>query len=84
MFSKLTPVASIAILAIATSVPGQCDTSSKGMCCGSVASAGSKSVAPILEGLGIVVQDLNVPVGITCSPILWVAKSLSVVEENID
>ncbi|KAH9850882.1 fungal hydrophobin-domain-containing protein [Lenzites betulinus] len=38
-------------------------------CCESVQSANSAAVSPILGLLGVVLQDLNVPVGLTCSPI---------------
>ncbi|ESK83732.1 hydrophobin [Moniliophthora roreri MCA 2997] len=38
-------------------------------CCDSVQSASSNPVAVILGLLGIVLQDLNIDVGLTCSPI---------------
>ncbi|KDQ51801.1 hypothetical protein JAAARDRAFT_704037 [Jaapia argillacea MUCL 33604] len=38
-------------------------------CCQSVESASSPSAAAILGPLGVVLQDVNVLVGLTCSPI---------------
>jgi hypothetical protein len=76
MFSKLSVaiVSSLAILAAATPVPtdggstNQCTTGSQ-QCCNTVTTA-KDPVASLLIGLlGIVVQDVNVAVGLTCSPI---------------
>ncbi|KAH8109099.1 hydrophobin-251 [Phellopilus nigrolimitatus] len=73
MFSKLAFVASLAVLAVATPAPtspppSQCDTGPI-QCCSSVQSAGSPSIASLLGLLGIVVQDVTVPIGVNCSPI---------------
>ncbi|KAF5346282.1 hypothetical protein D9758_011498 [Tetrapyrgos nigripes] len=46
----------------------QCNTGPI-QCCDSVDKAGSSAVSPILGLLGVVIQDLNVLVGINCSPI---------------
>ncbi|KAI0315418.1 fungal hydrophobin-domain-containing protein [Amylostereum chailletii] len=51
-----------------TEPASQCDTAPV-QCCDSVGTAGSSVVAPILSNLGIIVQDSDVPVGITCSPL---------------
>ncbi|KAL4245050.1 Hydrophobin [Abortiporus biennis] len=48
---------------------GQCNTGPV-QCCNSVQPAGGKDASTLLGSLGIVLQDLNVPVGLTCSPIL--------------
>ncbi|KAL5476733.1 hypothetical protein ACEPAI_2919 [Sanghuangporus weigelae] len=64
MFSKFSSFAFAIILAVATPALSQCDTSIKAMCCSSVAPAGSTAMAPILSAIGVVIQDVNVPVGV--------------------
>ncbi|KAK1231450.1 hypothetical protein PQX77_005430 [Marasmius sp. AFHP31] len=70
-FNKLFAVSSLATLAVATplqSRAGSCNTGPI-QCCNSVTSA-KDPVASLLIGLlGIVLQDVNVLVGLTCSPI---------------
>ncbi|EJD00369.1 fungal hydrophobin [Fomitiporia mediterranea MF3/22] len=68
MFAKLASFASVIILAVATPVLGQCDTS-KAECCSSVGKASDPAIAKELGLLGVVLQDVNVPVGVGCSPI---------------
>jgi hypothetical protein len=76
MFSKLpiAIVSSLAILAAATPVPtdggstNQC-TSGTQQCCNTVTKASDPAASLLLGLLGIVVQDVNVLVGLTCSPI---------------
>lgn len=61
--------ATLATSALAGGIaPGDCTTGPI-QCCNSVDKAGSDAVSKILALLGVVVQDLNVLVGITCSPI---------------
>ncbi|KAL1940963.1 hypothetical protein VTO73DRAFT_7599 [Trametes versicolor] len=71
MFAKLFTLSALAILAVATSASAADGSCSPGalQCCQSVAPAGNPAVAPILAALGIVVQDLSVPVGVTCTAI---------------
>ncbi|EJD00381.1 fungal hydrophobin [Fomitiporia mediterranea MF3/22] len=68
MFAKFTSFATLALLAVATPAMSQCDTGSL-QCCNSVQKADSSSIAGLLSLLGVVVQDVNVLVGVTCSPI---------------
>ncbi|TFK26942.1 fungal hydrophobin [Coprinopsis marcescibilis] len=48
--------------------PGQCNTGPV-QCCNSVQRADSEAASKLLALLGIVVQDLSIPIGLTCSPI---------------
>ena len=75
MFSKLFfALSTLAILAAATPVPNDtadtnaCSTGSI-QCCQSVQPANSTAIAPILGGLGVVVQDVTALVGLGCSGI---------------
>ncbi|KIK53787.1 hypothetical protein GYMLUDRAFT_49203 [Collybiopsis luxurians FD-317 M1] len=62
--------AAIASLAAATPTPrtGSCSTGPV-QCCNSVESASSPGVSTLLGLLGIVLQNTDVLVGLTCSPI---------------
>ncbi|KAJ4466325.1 hydrophobin 2, partial [Lentinula aciculospora] len=65
--------AALATLAVATpaprSEPASSCTTGPIQCCNTVEPASASSAAAILGILGIVLQDLNVLVGLTCSPI---------------
>ncbi|KDQ62741.1 hypothetical protein JAAARDRAFT_203806 [Jaapia argillacea MUCL 33604] len=66
MFTKAFSAATLfSILAVATA---QCNTGPI-QCCDTVESASSPSAAAILKTIGVVVQDVNALVGLTCSPI---------------
>ena len=73
MFSKLAIISSLAILAVATPTPNdtppQTCTTGPIQCCQSTTTAGAPAAAAILGLLGVVVQDLNVLLGLDCSPI---------------
>ncbi|KAJ3861746.1 MAG: hydrophobin 2 [Lentinula lateritia] len=71
--------AALATLAVATPAPrdepaSSCSTGPI-QCCNSVQSASSDPITTILGLLGIVLQDLNVDVGLTCSPITVIGAS---------
>ena len=73
MFTKLFALSTLAILAVATPTPGgtPADTCSTGaiQCCESVETASDPTAASILKSIGVVVQDINALVGLTCSPV---------------
>ncbi len=71
MFAKLFTLSALAILAVATPAPAADASCSTGaiQCCDSVEKADSAAVTPILASIGVVVQDVNALVGLTCSPI---------------
>ncbi|KAI0737152.1 hydrophobin [Daedaleopsis nitida] len=71
MFAKLFTLSALAILAVATPMPAPAASCSTGaiQCCESVQPANSAAAAPILASIGVVVQDVNALVGLTCSPI---------------
>ncbi|KAI0704772.1 fungal hydrophobin [Earliella scabrosa] len=74
MFSKLFAFSTLAILAVATPTPndspaaGSCSTGAL-QCCDDTAKADDPTAAAILASIGVVVQDVDALVGITCSPI---------------
>ena len=45
-------------------------------CCNTVTTAGSLAAASILKSLGVVVEDVNAAVGLTCSPVTVVGVQL--------
>ena len=76
MFANILALSALAILAAANPTPngGQSNTSgscSTGaiQCCQSVQAANSVAASTLLATLGVVVQDVTTPIGITCSPI---------------
>ncbi|RPD53864.1 hydrophobin [Lentinus tigrinus ALCF2SS1-7] len=71
MFSKLFTIASLAILAVATPAPAPDATCSTGpiQCCDTVTKASDPAAANILKSIGVVVQDVNALVGLTCSAV---------------
>ncbi|KAI0656172.1 fungal hydrophobin [Cubamyces menziesii] len=69
MFAKLVTIAAVAILAAATPTPGDTCSTAPIQCCQSVEPASSATAANLLKSIGVVVQDLTTPIGITCSPI---------------
>ncbi|KLO15763.1 hydrophobin-251 [Schizopora paradoxa] len=68
MFNKL---AFATILAVATTSLAQTGNA----CCNSVQSSSSQSITSLLGAIGVVLQGVNVPIGLDCSPITGVGVS---------
>ncbi|KAK1219640.1 hypothetical protein PQX77_017630 [Marasmius sp. AFHP31] len=75
LFNKFLAVSALSTLAVATPVDlntrtdgSNCNTGPI-QCCETVTTALDPVVGPVLKVLGIVIQDLNIPVALTCSPI---------------
>ncbi|RPD69549.1 fungal hydrophobin [Lentinus tigrinus ALCF2SS1-7] len=73
MFAKLAvyTTAVFSVLAVATPVPGGSGSCSTGpiQCCKSVEKASDPATSVLLGLVGVVVQGVDVLVGLTCSPI---------------
>ncbi|THU90445.1 fungal hydrophobin [Dendrothele bispora CBS 962.96] len=67
-FTLLASLATLATLAAATIPASQCTTGPI-ECCDSVQPASSDAVSKVLATIGVVLQDVNVDVGLTCSPV---------------
>ncbi|KLO13693.1 fungal hydrophobin [Schizopora paradoxa] len=76
MFSKLFVAASLAILAVATPAPwGSSGSTTPNACCTSTTTAGNSAFAGLFQSLGIDISNVNVPIGLGCSPITVVGVS---------
>ncbi|KAK7470374.1 hypothetical protein VKT23_001801 [Stygiomarasmius scandens] len=60
--------AALATLAVATQPASQCNTAPV-QCCNTVGKASDPAIAKELGIIGVVVQDVNALVGVTCTPI---------------
>ena len=74
MFAKLFTIASLAILAVATPTPGDGSagnscTTGPVQCCESIQKASDPAASKVLAAIGVVIQDIDALVGLTCSPI---------------
>ncbi|KAK7054480.1 hypothetical protein VNI00_003678 [Paramarasmius palmivorus] len=75
---SLAALASLASLAAAMPLGGgptsQCDVGEL-QCCDNMAKAGDPKAKKLIDLLQIVVQDVNVPVGLNCDPITGIGVS---------
>jgi hypothetical protein len=79
MFSKVSVLVTLAlsVFTLASPTPGgggssQCNSGGQ-VCCNSIQPAGSAALLTLLPLIGPFLQDLNVPIGVTCSPISVIA-----------
>ncbi|KAI0370767.1 fungal hydrophobin [Pilatotrama ljubarskyi] len=73
MFSRAVALTISSLLLLASATPlevaGICSNGSDALCCNAVMQASDPAAAGILGLLGVVVPNLNLIVGLTCSPI---------------
>ena len=68
MFSKLFSAAAILAVATPVALTQTCSTGAA-QCCNTVEKASDPAAAGILASIGVVVQDVDALVGLTCSPV---------------
>ncbi|KAF5386323.1 hypothetical protein D9757_008578 [Collybiopsis confluens] len=66
--------AALATLVAATPAPSNTCSTGPVQCCNTLTSAKNPAAAGILKSIGAVVQDVNVGVGLTCSPVAGVGS----------
>ena len=81
MHATLFTLSTLLLATFAAAAPGgntgtTCSTGPV-QCCNTVQSASDPAVAGILGLLGVVLQDLNVDVGVTCSPVTVIGGSVT-------
>ncbi|KAJ7469715.1 hydrophobin [Mycena latifolia] len=72
MFSKLSVVVTSVLITLATAIPNTTPpvtTPSSDQCCDSVVSSSSTAASAVAAPLGIDLTGLDVPVGLSCTPI---------------
>ena len=81
MHATLFTLSTLLLATFAAAAPGgntgtTCSTGPV-QCCNTVEKASDPAVAGILGLLGVVLQDLNVDVGVTCSPVTVIGGSVT-------
>ncbi|KAJ7239165.1 hypothetical protein B0H12DRAFT_1136309 [Mycena haematopus] len=78
MFSKLSVVVASVLITLAAAIPNTVPpvtTPTSDQCCTSVQDSDSSAVAPVAALLGLDLSDLDVPVGLGCSPITVIGNN---------
>jgi hypothetical protein len=65
----------LAFATLAAATPARRTSSPGQVCCNSVESASDPAAAAILKSIGVVVQDVNALVGLTCTDVTVVGNS---------
>ncbi|KAJ7627230.1 hydrophobin 2 [Roridomyces roridus] len=78
MFSKLSIVTASVLLTLAAAIPNTTPPvtpPTSNQCCNSVVSSSSSAASAVAALLGLDLTGLNVPVGLSCSPITVVGNN---------
>ncbi|KAG7094693.1 hypothetical protein E1B28_001840 [Marasmius oreades] len=76
LFNKFFALSALTTLAAATAVPRNGGGGDSGtQCCQQVTQASDPAVAVILKSIGVVLQNLDVLVGLDCSPITVIGSN---------
>ncbi|KAJ7234499.1 hypothetical protein B0H12DRAFT_1239023 [Mycena haematopus] len=78
MFSKLSVVAVSVLITLAAAIPWTTPPvtpPTSNQCCSSVQSSSSSSVSTVASLLGLDLSDLDVPIGLSCSPITVIGNN---------
>ncbi|KAJ7143037.1 hypothetical protein C8R44DRAFT_866284 [Mycena epipterygia] len=87
MFSKLSIVATSALITLAAAIPWTTPPvtpPTSPQCCSSVQSSSSSSVSAVAALLGLDLSGLNIPVGLDCSHITVVGNNCGGITVNCD
>ncbi|KAJ7501916.1 POH2 hydrophobin [Mycena galericulata] len=78
MFSKLSVVVASVLVTLAAAIPNQTPPvtpPTSDQCCSSVQSSSSTAASTVAALLGLDLSGLNVPVGLSCSPITVIGNN---------
>ncbi|KAF7342266.1 Hydrophobin 2 [Mycena venus] len=78
MFSKLSVVVASVLITLAAATPTSTPpvtTPTSNQCCSSVQSSSSSAVSAVAALLGLDLSGLNVPIGLSCSPITVIGNN---------
>ncbi|KAF7326462.1 Hydrophobin 2 [Mycena sanguinolenta] len=87
MFSKLSVVAVSVLVTLAAAIPNTTPpvtTPTSNQCCASVQSSSSNVVSALAALLGLDLSGLNVPIGLSCSPITVLGNNCGGTEVTCD
>jgi len=86
MFSKLSVVVASVLITLAAAIPNTIPVTppTSDQCCGSVVDSSSTEAGGVLAALGIDLGNIDVPVGLSCSPITVVGNNCGGVTTRCD
>ncbi|KAJ7659029.1 fungal hydrophobin [Mycena polygramma] len=86
MFSKLSVVVASVLITLAAAIPTTIPVTppTSAQCCASVVDSSSTAAGAVLAQLGIDLGNIDVPVGLSCSPITVVGNNCGGVTTTCD